>query len=62
MTNFITIFLWRFFAPVWHSLKGNSKLVAGLKTRTNNNNNNNNNSNNSNNKNNNNNNNNSNKK
>ena len=22
MTNFVTIFLWRFFAPVWHSLKG----------------------------------------
>ena len=21
MTNFVTIFLWRFFAPVWHSLK-----------------------------------------
>ena len=20
MTNFVTIFLWRFFAPVWHSL------------------------------------------
>ena len=21
MRNFVTIFLWRFFAPVWHSLK-----------------------------------------
>ena len=23
MTNFVTIFLWRFFAPVWHSLNTN---------------------------------------
>ena len=26
MTNFVTIFLWRFFAPVWHSLKAGLTL------------------------------------
>ena len=31
MTNFVKIFLWRFFAPVWHSLKMPiSFLAAGI--------------------------------
>ena len=28
MTNFVTIFIWRFFAPVWHSLKHETKKQA----------------------------------
>ena len=28
MTNFVTIFLWRFFAPVWHSLCGRTNHVT----------------------------------
>ena len=31
MTNFVTIFLWRFFAPVWHSLKGYARRERILK-------------------------------
>ena len=30
MTNFVTIFLWRFFAPVWHSLKCNMVLARSF--------------------------------
>ena len=32
MTNFVTIFLWRFFAPVWHSLKCSIKIFCGTFT------------------------------
>ena len=33
MTNFVTIFLWRFFAPVWHSLnqRGHSRIRVAPK-------------------------------
>ena len=33
MTNFVMIFLWRFFAPVWHSLYRPDFIAVGGKNR-----------------------------
>ena len=34
MTNFVTIFLWRFFAPVWHSLYRENRFSCACRAIT----------------------------